>query len=76
VDFREAEWEGMDWTDLAQDRDRWRALVSAVLNLRVPYSVGKFLAIWEPVSFSRRGVVHGVSWLVFMVGGRLFLVTL
>jgi hypothetical protein len=28
--------EGMDWTDLAQDMDRWRALVEAVVNLRVP----------------------------------------
>jgi hypothetical protein len=27
---------GMDWIDMAQDRDRWRALVSAVMNLRVP----------------------------------------
>ena len=27
---------GMDWIDLAQDRDRWRGLVSAVMNLRVP----------------------------------------
>jgi hypothetical protein len=29
-------WGCMDWIDLAQDRDRWRALVIAMMNLRVP----------------------------------------
>jgi hypothetical protein len=33
---------GIDWFKLAQDRDRWRALVNAVMNLRFPYTVGKF----------------------------------
>jgi hypothetical protein len=36
VDLSEIGWDGMDWIDLAQDRDQWRALVNAIINLRVP----------------------------------------
>jgi hypothetical protein len=34
--LREIGWGGMDWIDLAQDRDQWRTLVNTVMNLRVP----------------------------------------
>jgi hypothetical protein len=36
MDFREIDWDGVDWIDMAQDRDQWRALVNTVLNLRIP----------------------------------------
>jgi hypothetical protein len=36
MDLREVGYESMDWIDLAEDRDRWRTFVNAVMNLRVP----------------------------------------
>jgi hypothetical protein len=36
MDIREVGWEDMNWIELGQYRDRWRALVNAVMNLRVP----------------------------------------
>jgi hypothetical protein len=36
MNFRETGWGVMDWIDLAQDRDQWRALVKTVMNLWVP----------------------------------------
>jgi hypothetical protein len=36
MDLREIGWDDMDWIDVAQNRDQWRALVNTVMNLRVP----------------------------------------
>jgi hypothetical protein len=36
MDLREIGWDGVDWIDMAQGRDQWRALVNTILNFRVP----------------------------------------
>jgi hypothetical protein len=55
-DLQEVGWGGVDWIDLLQDRNRWRAVVNTVMNSRY-----KMRGISSPVSFSRRALLHGVS---------------
>jgi hypothetical protein len=59
--LREIGWSGVAWIDLAQDRDKWRALGNTVMNLRVTQNVGKFLRGCTSGGFSRRAQLHGVS---------------
>ena len=61
LDLQEVGCRYMDWIRLAQGRDRWRRLVSGVMNLRVPCNLGNFLTSCKPVSFSRRTLHHAVS---------------
>jgi hypothetical protein len=58
MDLREIGWDGMDWIDLTEDRDQWRALVSTVMKHRVPQNAGKFLSSCTIGSFSRTQL-HG-----------------
>jgi hypothetical protein len=43
MDLQEVDDGSMDWIDLAQDRDRWRGLVNAVMNFQIQYNAGNFL---------------------------------
>jgi hypothetical protein len=58
MNVREIGGGGMDWIDLAQDRDQWNALVNTVMNRRVPENAGKFLSSCITGGFSRRAQLH------------------
>jgi len=54
MDLQEAGWESVDWIGQAQDRDRWRALVNAVMNLRVKIKFVEFFDWLSTCQFLRK----------------------
>jgi hypothetical protein len=44
MDLTEIRWSGIEWSDRAEDRDQWTALVNTAMNLRLPLHVGNFLS--------------------------------
>jgi hypothetical protein len=73
MDLREIGWRSMNWIDVAQGRGQWRALVYTVMNLRVPYYVGKLLSSCTIFGFSRRAQLHEVSYYLVLFAARLVL---
>jgi hypothetical protein len=63
MDLVEVGWGDVDWIGLAQDTDRWRALVNSVLNLRIPYNAGKPSSVQATRDLSSSAQLHGVSFL-------------
>jgi hypothetical protein len=58
IHHREIGWDGMDWIDLAEDKDHWRALVNTVMNIFVPKNTGKLLSSCRIGGSSRRAQLH------------------
>jgi hypothetical protein len=66
MDLVEVEWGVVDWIGVAEDRDWWRALVNAVMNLRVPRNAGELSTVQTTGDLSSSAQLLGVSELVRM----------
>jgi hypothetical protein len=58
LDLGEIGRDGMEWIDLVQDRDKWRALVNTVMNLRVPYNAQNFVEWLHNWQLLKKGSAH------------------
>jgi hypothetical protein len=61
MDLGEIGWDDMDCIDLVQNRYQWRAHVEAVINIRIPQSVGYILSNFTTDCFARRAQLRGIS---------------
>jgi hypothetical protein len=56
----EIAWGGVDWICLAQDKDKWRAVLNVVMNLRVPRNAGKLSSDYTTCDNSNSAQLHNV----------------
>ena len=75
MDLQEVGCGHVEWIGLAQDRDRWRTLVSAVMNLRLTWNAGNFLTSCKPVSCSGRTLHRRVSELSWSIAKIMLICT-
>jgi hypothetical protein len=61
MDLEEVGWGDVNWIGLAKDRNRWRAVVNSVLNLRVPRNAGKLSSSLTSSGLSSSVQLHRVS---------------
>jgi hypothetical protein len=71
MDLRVIGWSGVDWIDMAQERDQWMTLVKAVMNLQVLYSAGKFLNGYTIFIISRRAQLREVGYDIIVFKGHV-----
>jgi hypothetical protein len=73
MDLGEVGWGGVDWIVLGQDRDRWTALVSAVMSLRVHKMSGNYRVVSQPVA--SRVVLSSMESISYLVSYSLSFIT-
>jgi len=61
INPEEVGWEGVDWISIAEDSDKWWALVNAVVNLFFHKMCGIFMTNWEKIILSKRTLLHAVN---------------
>jgi hypothetical protein len=71
TELREVGWGDMDWINLAQNKDQWRALANTVTNFLVPYNFSEFLSSCTSGGLSRRVQLHEVSVMIFFCGYKI-----
>jgi hypothetical protein len=68
IDLGERRWGGMDWIDLAKDKDQWRAILKYSMNFRYPRMAGRFLSTCTAGVFSRKAPIQEVIDMIHMKG--------